>query len=109
MGPQFIDYLVDTLTEVPGFEVSARFWALILLTSIIICIDALVVREVYILFLALILGTLIVFKLVLVLLVVRELIQIILVFMPPVIVLAMVLHETTVGHLFGMNSSLIYH
>ena len=73
---------------------STRLWALILLTSIIISIDALVVREVNILFLALILGTLIVFEFILVFLIIRELVQIILVFVPPVLILAMMLHET---------------
>ena len=77
----FLDDPIDPLTEVLGLEVCPSYWALVLLASILISINALVVIEVDVLLcigLLLLLLTMLA-DLVLVLFVVRQLVQIVVV------------------------------
>ena len=100
MGFQFLHYLIDSLAEVFGLEVSSRLRALVLLASIIISINSFVVCKVDVFIIACrsCLLTLLLIEFVLI---IWQLIQVILIFVATLVKAAL--------NLFCMNSSLIYH
>jgi len=100
VGFQFLHYLVDSLAEVFGLEVSSRLRALVLLASIIISVYSFVVCKVDVLIITY-RSCLFFLLLIEFVLIIWQLVQIIL-------ILVATLVKSTLN-LFCMNSSLIYH
>jgi hypothetical protein len=100
---KLLDDFVNAFAKVLGFEVGSSVRTLVLLSSIVFSIDALVVSEVNVVDIISALGSgcLLVLELVLVICVIRELVQIVLVFMT-----AVALERI---YLFSVDPSLIYH
>ena len=74
MGLQLLDYLVDAFAQIFGLEVGSGFRALVLLPCVVVGIDTLVVREVYVLAVVAALAVGLPFDVVLVVCVIRQLV-----------------------------------